>query len=199
MQIMVRVEFRAQSNAISGHQRHPYDSCQTQEAEMINNRLDVAWIVILAFAFTTGCITRHSTYRDDRFLIANFQAHKSEFNTLLEMFRADKGLIYFAHNISIPENPLSVGISPERLEQYRRLFSVLGLEGMAAEDRVTGARDKIWFITSIEGVRRSTFKHYAYVSKPTKGVIQDLDKDGSKAAPYRHIENNWYLALDDAD
>jgi hypothetical protein len=115
------------------------------------------------------------------------------------MFRTDKGLIYFAHNISIPENPSMVGVSPERLEQYRRLFSALGLEGMAAADRVTGAREEIWFITSIEGGRRSAFKHYAYVSKATKGVIQDLDKDGSKAAPYRHIENNWYLALDDAD
>ena len=165
----------------------------------MNNRLHVVWIVILSFVSTTGCITQHSTYRDDRFLLANFQAHKSEFETLLEMFRTDKGLIYFAHNISIPENPSMVGVSPERLEQYRRLFSALGLEGMAAADRVTGAREEVWFITSIEGVRRSAFKHYAYVSKPTKGVIQDLDKDGSKSAPYRHIENNWYLALDDAD
>jgi hypothetical protein len=165
---------------------------------MINNHLHVVWIVILSFVFTTGCITQHSTYRDDRFMLANFQAHKSEFNTLLEMFRADKGLIYFAHNTSFPENPSTVGVSPERLEQYRRLFSVLSLEGMAANDRVTGARDEIWFFTSIEGARRSTFKHYAYISKPTKGVNQD-DKDGSKAAPYRHIENNWYLALDDAD
>jgi hypothetical protein len=166
---------------------------------MINNRLHVVWIVILSFVFTTGCIRQQSTYRDDRFMLANFQAHKSEFNTLLEMFRADKGFIYFANNTSIPENPSTVGVSPERLEQYRRFFSALSLEGMAAADRVTGARDEIWFFTSIEGARRSTFKHYAYVSKPTKGVIQDLDKDGSKAAPYRHIENNWYLALDDAD
>ncbi len=46
-------------------------------------------------AVTTGCGVKCSTYRADEFLIANFQAHKAEFNTLLEMFRADKGLIYF--------------------------------------------------------------------------------------------------------
>ncbi|MEW6130831.1 MAG: hypothetical protein AB1757_27625 [Acidobacteriota bacterium] len=166
---------------------------------MINNRSISIWVAILAFAVTPGCISRHSTYRADEFLIAKFQAHKSEFNTLLEMFQVDKGLIYFAYDQTIPENPQSVGISPDRLAQYRRLFSVLGLNGMAAEDRQTGARDEIWFFTSIEGARRSTFKHYAYVIKPAKGVIQDLDKDGSKATPYRQIENNWYLALDDAD
>ena len=68
-------------------------------------------------ALTTGCSTKHSTYRADEFLIANYQAHKAEFNALLEMFRADKGLIYFSRGYTIPESPQSVGIAPERLEQ----------------------------------------------------------------------------------
>lgn len=166
---------------------------------MISTRIQCFVIILITFALATGCTSKHSTYRTDEFLITNFQAHKSEFNMLLEMFRADKGLIYFANDNTIPENIQSIGISPERLEQYRRLFSVLGLNGMAAADRATGARDEVWFFTSIEGARQSTFKHYAYVSRPKKGVIQDLDRNGSKTDPFRHIEDNWYLALDDAD
>ena len=166
---------------------------------MSSTRIRWVWITILAFAITLGCTSRQSTYRADEFLIANFEANKSEFNTLLEMFRRDTGLIYFAHDHTIPEHPESVGISPERLEQYRHMFSQLGLIGMAADDRATGARDEIWFFTSIEGARPSNFKHYEYVANPKKGVIQDLDKDGSKTNPYRHIANDWYLALDDAD
>jgi hypothetical protein len=132
------------------------------------------WLAALVLAMTTGCGTKHSTYRADEVLIANFQAHKAEFNSLLEMFRADKGLIYFSREHTIPESPQSVGIGPERLEQYRRLFSTVGLDGMATADRSTGARDEIWFFTSIEGARPSTFKHYAFVSQPKRGVIQDL-------------------------
>jgi hypothetical protein len=70
---------------------------------------------------------------------------------------------------------------------------------MATADRHTGARDEVWFFTSTEGPRPSTLKHYAYVSQPKKGIVQDLDQSGSKATPYRHIEGNWYLRLDDAD
>jgi hypothetical protein len=158
-----------------------------------------AWLTVTIFLLMAGCASKPSTYRTDEYLIANFRAHKAEFNALLDMFRADKGLIYFSRGSIVPNNPQSVGVGPERLEQYRQLFSKLGLDGMAAADRSAGARDEVWFFTSIEGARPSTFKHYAYVSKPTRGVIQDLDKEGSKANPYRHVEDGWYLALDDAD
>jgi hypothetical protein len=30
-------------------------------------------------------------------------------------------------------------------------------------------------------------------------MVEDLDIAASKAAPYRRIEGDWYLALDDAD
>ena len=162
-------------------------------------RFLTSWVIVVVGMMSAGCASKPSTYRDDNSLIANFQAHKAEFNTLLEMFRADKGLIFFSRGTTVPDNPQLVGVSPERLEQYRRLFTKLGLDGMAAEDRVTGARDEVWFFTSVEGARPSTFKHYAYVSNPTKGVVQDLDKGGSKTSPYRRIEDSWYLALDDAD
>ena len=166
---------------------------------MAKIRFLASWITFMAFVLTVACASKPSAYRADEFLLENFRAHKAEFNTLLEMFRADKGLIYFSRGYTLPENAQSVGVSPERLEQYRRLFSALDLDGMAAADRQTGSRDEVWFFTSIVGSRPSTFKHYAYVSRPTKGVIQDLDKEGSKANPYRHVEGSWYLALDDAD
>ena len=157
------------------------------------------WVTFTAFVLAIACASKPSTYRPDDFLIENFQVHKGEFNTLLELFRADKGLIYYSRGYTIPENTQSVGLSPARLEQYRQLFLKLGLDGMAAADRVTGDKDEVWFFTSIEGSRPSTFKHYAYVNKPPNGIIQDLDKQGSKSNPYRHVEDNWYLALDDAD
>jgi hypothetical protein len=123
------------SRHVYAQRRVPQVSGRTfgKKDEMTSTRIQV-WIAILAFATTLGCTSRKSAYRADEFLIANFEAHKSEFEALLEMFRRDTGLIYFAHARTIPEYPDSVGIGPERLEQYRHLFSVLGLDGMAAAD-----------------------------------------------------------------
>jgi hypothetical protein len=132
-------------------------------------------------------------------MIANFQAHRADFDELLKMFRADKGLLYFSRGNTRPENVQSIGITSERLKQYQALFARLGLDGMSDLSRPEGSKDEVWFFTSIQGPRQSTFKHYAFVTQPTRGIVGDLDYGSSKSNRYRHIQDKWYLALDDAD
>jgi hypothetical protein len=147
---------------------------------------------------TLACSSRHiSTHKTDQEMIANFQSHRADFNELLKMFRADKGLTYFSKGSTVPQNVQAIGITSERLKQYQALFTRAGLDGMA--DESNGAKDEVWFFTSIEGPRESTFKHYAFVTQPTRGIVGDLDRGASKTAPYRLIDDHWYLALDDAD
>jgi hypothetical protein len=131
-------------------------------------------------------------------MISNFQAHRTEFNKLLAMFQADTGLLYFSKGNTRPENAQSVGVAKERLKEYESLFSELGLDGVGDLSQ-SGSKNEVWFFTSIDGPRQSTFKHYAFVTQPAKGIVQDLDQGASKSAPYRLIEGRWYLALDDAD
>ena len=132
-------------------------------------------------------------------MIANFQAHRADFDELLKMFRADKGLLYFSRGYTRPENVQLIGITSERLKQYQALFARLGLDGMGDLSRPEGSKDEVWFFTCIEGPRQSTFKHYAFVTQPTRGIVDDLDYGASKSNRYRHVEDRWYLALDDAD
>lgn len=139
-----------------------------------------------------------SGHMTDRVMIRDFHAHRVEFTNLLAMFQADKGLLFFAHGHIRPEDPQSAGVTPERLKEYEVIFSKLGLLGIGNLSR-SGAKDEVWFFTSIKGPRESTLKHYAFVTQPAGGVVEDLDKGASKSAPYRHIEGRWYLALDDAD
>jgi hypothetical protein len=147
-----------------------------------------------------ACSSRHvSTHKTDQEMIANFQAHRAEFDEPLKMFRADKGLLYFSEGHTRPENVQSIGITSERLKQYQGLFARLGLDGMGDLSRPEGSKDEVWFFTSIEGPRQSTFKHYAWVTQPTRGIVNDLDYGASKSNRYRHVEDRWYLALDDAD
>ena len=153
-------------------------------------------------AVCMACATRSSdhvsTYKTDQEMIANFQNHRADFDELLKMFRADKGLIYFSRGYTRPENVQSIGITPERLNQYQALFNRVGLDGMGDPTR-DELKDEVWFFTSIDGPRESTHKNYAFVPQPTRGIVGDLDHGASKAAPYHLIEGQWYLALADAD
>ena len=156
---------------------------------------------LLIFLLILGCgcqAQRVTNYRTDREMVANFQLHKADFNKLLAMFQADKGLQYFSKGHTRPEDPSSVGVTQQRLKDYQEMFSALGLDGLG-DVSVSNNKDEVWFFTSTEGPRESTFKHYAFVPHPTRGVVEDLNTAASKAAPYRRIEGNWYLALDDAD
>ena|SRR5947209_1968369 len=155
--------------------------------------------MIYLFAIVLLCCNScASKHKSDQEMIAQFQAHKSEFNQLLDMLQADKGLKYFARGFTLPVTPDSGDISPERRQEYQKLFSKLGLEGIS-DLTDNGSRNEVWFSTSIPGVKQSTFKNYAYVVQPSKEVVADLDQGASKLKPYRHIEGHWYLALDDAD
>ena len=179
--------------------RRPVNSDVRRLASMIRR---YHWSFALLGAvclLTLTCSSRHaSTHKTDQEMIANFQTHRADFDELLKMFRADKGLLYYSNGRTLPENVQSLGITAERLNQYQVLFARLGLDGMGDSSRV-GLKDEVWFFTSIEGPRQSTFKHYAFVTQPARGLVNDLDYGASKSAPYRHIDDRWYLALDDAD
>jgi hypothetical protein len=96
-------------------------------------------------------------------MISNLQAHRGDFDGLLRMFRADKGLAYFSRGYTRPENVQSIGITSERLKQYQALFTQLGLDALGDPSQIA-SKDEVWFFSSIEGIRQSTFKHYALVT-----------------------------------
>ena len=156
---------------------------------------------LLIFLCMLGCachVTRETNHRTDKEMVSNFQSHKAEFGKLLAMFKADKGLHYFSNGHTRPKDLSSVGVTQQRLKEYQEIFSALGLDGIG-DVSVSNNKDEVWFFTATRGSRESTFKHYAFVPHPTRGVVEDLDTAASKAAPYRRIEGDWYLALDDAD
>ena len=90
----------------------------------------IAILLLAILALFGGCSSKH---QPDQTLIDNFQSHKSEFDQLLHMFLADKALGRVAYDFTRPENPQSIGISQERLKEYRGLFDKLdlsaGIEG----------------------------------------------------------------------
>lgn len=129
---------------------------------------------------------------DDQ-LIANFQAHKPEFERLRLMILEDKGLTRVDVDWTQPNDPTTIGVTPERIAEYRRLFTQLGLaRGFSAY------RHDIEFLASCQGwVASGSSKGYLYKAKPPLTLEDNLDQYSSQERAvgygYRKIEGSWYL------
>lgn len=139
-------------------------------------------------------------HKSDEELIANFQSHREEFNRLLQMVMEDKALSRVDINWTSPANPQAVGISRERVDEYRALFKKLGVpRGFNAFQ----ARGVFEFIASAQGLSTGgSSKGYIYFKWRPVHVVESLDEyrqltDKPYSYPvYRHIEGNWYLFYD---
>jgi len=156
-------------------------------------------VVGLALLFG-GCLlsTKHPA---DAELLKNFQTHQVEFEQLLKMFLADKELGRVAPDFTRPDDPRTVGVSPERLGEYRSLFKTLGLS-----NGIEGYKEKdlVYFHSSAQGLAVSgSGKGYAFAVIRPALVVDNLDnyrsRDSRSFTAFRHIEGNWYLYLDFED
>lgn len=152
-------------------------------------------VTLLIFAPLNGCASDHPS---DKALTENFQSHKAEFDQLLQMFLADEGLSLVDFGWTLPKEPESIGVTQERLEQYRKLFREVNLSKGIHSHKTKGI---VWFTASTRGLGISgSGKGYAYATKRPELVVDDLDnyksKNGKSFTAYKHIEGNWYLYFD---
>lgn len=100
-------------------------------------RLHLLFAAVLAAAL--GCGAAPS----DPELVAEFRAHRAQYDTLLAMFRADSGLGRVGDGFTRPADffsgssqPDSPPVTAERLARYRRLFDRLSLpDGIEGYDK----------------------------------------------------------------
>jgi hypothetical protein len=140
-------------------------------------------------------------------MLDNFQAHKTEFNQLLQMFLTDQKLMGVAYQWTDPANIQSAGITPERLKAYDGLFWKVNL-GLALRPSLSLRRHHdqedpkaVEFIFSTRGLAVSgSVKGYVYTVKRPSLVVDNLNtyrsEDGKSFTAYRYIEGNWYLFYD---
>lgn len=137
----------------------------------------------------------------DKCMLEFWQAHKTEFEQLLQMFLADKDLGRVAYSFTRPEDAASAGVTAERLSDYRRRFSALNLTaGIEGYDE----KDTVWFHASTYGLSvTGSGKGYAYSKVKPAILVEDLDKywskDGRSFIACRRIEGDWYLYFDYED
>jgi hypothetical protein len=157
-----------------------------------------AVLLFLLTATLAGCSRNHPS---DQAMTSEFQSHKAQFQQLLEMFQTDKDLGRVAYDFTRPAEPEKLGITQERLKQYRALFTELklsaGIEGYPP-------KDSVMFIRSTQGLSVSgSSKGFAFLLKQPELLVNDLDEYKAKQqrsfTAFRHIEGNWYLYYDFED
>src|SRR5262249_26250801 len=85
----------------------------------------VRWLACCIVMAFLACSCGGSHPRDAT-LLDNFRRNRPEFERLVAMFQADKGLGRVGRDFTRPENPARVGISAQRILEYRRLCGVIG-------------------------------------------------------------------------
>lgn len=135
----------------------------------------------------------------DKELLENFQRHQATFNELAQMAQVDKGLNRVGDNWTSPGDPQKIGVSPTRINEYRRLLNDAGVPG-GFQSAIEANEVEFYYWFTGSAISDDTEKGYAYLTKPPAHLLKSLDQcqlDGdSGSESYRHIQGNWYLFYD---
>lgn len=157
--------------------------------------MKTAFALSLFGLLVTSCVNSHPT---DEAMIRNFSAHKRDFQELVTMIQSDRGLRRVDDNWTDPSEPTTIGVTPERIADYRRRFASCGVpRGFYSFQ----SGSNIEFIATAFGLcTGGSGKGYAYLTTPPTETVPSTDtyrtvRRGAYKV-YRHIEANWYIAYD---
>ena len=106
------------------HQPRELESADTDAMKATTLRK----VLLIAAAIFLLALTRYWYNRyqqSDETQSAKFYARRADYETLLTMLRHDKNLRFINSGLTQPENADAVGISPQRIVEYRKLMSKL--------------------------------------------------------------------------
>ncbi|HNV68660.1 MAG TPA: hypothetical protein PKO06_03100 [Candidatus Ozemobacteraceae bacterium] len=151
----------------------------------------------LFYAYAIQSVSR--PHESDAALIARFQQQRRSFETLRAMIASDTGLERVDDTWTSPKDPATIGITPQRIAEYRRLFNHIGTpRGIEAYDPT---RSSFRLLASTQGITVSgSGKGYLWSTEPPSPLLSELDSAlASHSKPffgYRHLEDRWYLFLE---
>ena len=158
-----------------------------------------AIVAVPSLIFGLIYLDESSPHPSDQYLEKTFVSHEVDFNKLVEMSNVDSHVVRIApdftwldNNAGWPRPESELGFSKQRWDEYRSLFSKLGLKSGILNYQP----DLILFLASTKGlVTGGSSKGYAYSLKQPEVVVESLDHaDFSKSRiVYKHLKGNWYL------
>jgi hypothetical protein len=136
-------------------------------------RLTLALVLGIPVAFIAVGWVAKETHEppSDAAMLRNFARHEGTFNTLVEMASVDKALDRVDENWTMPADTKNVGVSPERLADYRRLLREVGTP---SGFQVSQGRDRFNFFFWLRGsaISEDIDKGFAYRTTPPASTVQ---------------------------
>jgi hypothetical protein len=133
----------------------------------------------------------------DDLLLAAFQQHRSTFEQLHQMIVTDSQLHRVGEDWTDPRDPATIGISPERIAEYRKLLATVGCGAGFAE---YPWRPGIHFISAATGMAASGgyVKGYCYLENAPTSVVTNTaaynpPHAGDDYVVFHPIEGHWYV------
>jgi hypothetical protein len=160
-------------------------------------------LVVLAVALSLAACA-DDPRPTDAALIAQLRAKMPLFRELVAMIEQDRDLERVDVDWTRPDDPATIGVTPERIAIYRKLMTEAGVpRGFYA----LKPRKAITFIAYASGLfTHGWAKNYVYLLPGAESErygfdLEEGDLDAAAAGEkkylgYRHIEGNWYLQLD---
>jgi hypothetical protein len=136
----------------------------------------------------------------DTAMLRNLKNNQATFDRLIVMINEDRGLERVDVDWTDPDDPSKIGVSAERIAEYRRMMQRIGvMRGFYAFE----PRNEISFLAFARGLSISgVSKGYVWSKvRPATDipVVDSLDAlwqgGGRHVWSYRHIEGPWYLHL----
>jgi hypothetical protein len=183
-----------------GHLKHKLGKTASRKYSFL-----VYCLLILLVSLACSAVFDNS-HSSDAALIRNFELHEQDFDTLIEMAKVDSHVVRIAYdftwldnNYHWPRPDSEIGLTKERWDDYKRIFSKLGLkEGLS-----WSSDGSIVLVASTRGMSTDgSAKGYAFSTKPLAPTFDSLDNIASeirngKLKPgvpvYRKIKEGWYL------
>lgn len=149
--------------------------------------------VLFIFGFS------EAPHPSDQTLESNFLKNEADFDLLVRMAQADARVVRIAPdftwldtNAAWPRPQSELGFSIERWEEYRTLFSKLGLSAGILNYQP----ESVMLVASSQGlVTGGSSKGYAYSIKEPPHLVDSLENVSFKDSriAYKRIKGHWYL------
>ena len=135
----------------------------------------------------------------DAELVARFQSHRAQIDSLVGMIQSDKMLRRVDDDWTEPRDPAAVGISSQRIADYRKIFVAIECPRGFIYNPQTGTITLVaWAVgLAVSGSSK------VFVFNPTDPtpLVADLDTYRKHGKPdqrgyahaYRHLDGLWYL------
>jgi hypothetical protein len=128
-------------------------------------------VIILGVFIAAACYwTQHAHI--EAIEMSRFRAHRGDYEMLLTMLRQDKKLTFVNSALTLPDDPVAIGISTGRIAEYRRFLSRLDRGALLYEPALGSA------LFVADGFGDDNILYF-----PNKSPMQA-----------HHIEDDWYLS-----